>query len=56
MHDSRGPIQAPPSPKQRFNNMMQLLKCICDILAAFNRNFQLAANLVDLIANIVYCL
>eukprot|EP00038_Savillea_parva_P007174 m.168337 g.168337 ORF g.168337 m.168337 type:complete len:261 (-) comp12943_c0_seq1:248-1030(-) len=40
----------------RFNNCMQLLRCFCIILAAFDRNFQSAANLVDQIAHIVYCL
>jgi hypothetical protein len=39
----------------RFNNLMQLLKCICDIAAAINRDFALAAQIVDLIAAIFYC-
>mmetsp|Transcript_4966 Transcript_4966/g.16283 ORF Transcript_4966/g.16283 Transcript_4966/m.16283 type:complete len:92 (+) Transcript_4966:674-949(+) len=33
---------------------MQLLSCICHILALFNRDFQQLAALIDLIADIVF--
>ena len=40
--------------RQRFNNFMQILRCICDILAAFFEGFRAAAAIVRLIAKIVY--
>lgn len=39
----------------RFNNCMQLLSCICDILAIFFAELREAAAIIDLIADIVYC-
>ena len=38
----------------RFNNCIQLLSCICHIIAIFNRDFQQLAALIDLIADIVF--
>ncbi|EGD75470.1 hypothetical protein PTSG_06544 [Salpingoeca rosetta] len=40
----------------RFNNCMQILSCICNILAIFIDGLDALANLIDLIADIVYCL
>eukprot|EP00056_Hartaetosiga_gracilis_P002913 m.58179 g.58179 ORF g.58179 m.58179 type:complete len:213 (-) comp11247_c0_seq1:132-770(-) len=40
----------------RFNNLMQLLSCICNILAIFFDELRLIAQIIDLIADIVYCL
>ena len=39
---------------QRFNNCMQLLSCICQVLAAIDDTFALAAMIIDLAAEIVY--
>jgi len=38
----------------RFNNCIQILSCICHILAIFNRDFQQLAAIIDLIADIVF--
>ncbi|KAJ8612588.1 hypothetical protein CTAYLR_009792 [Chrysophaeum taylorii] len=38
----------------RFNNCIQLLSCICHILAIFNREFRECAQIIDLIADIVF--
>ena len=38
----------------RFNNCIQLLSCICNILAMFSRDFQQLAQIIDLIADIVF--
>eukprot|EP00048_Salpingoeca_helianthica_P020153 m.5112 g.5112 ORF g.5112 m.5112 type:complete len:334 (+) comp4447_c0_seq2:208-1209(+) len=38
----------------RFNNCMQILSCICSILALFIRQLESAATLIRLIAKIVY--
>eukprot|EP00041_Stephanoeca_diplocostata_P036226 m.1310593 g.1310593 ORF g.1310593 m.1310593 type:complete len:227 (+) comp24826_c0_seq7:265-945(+) len=40
----------------RFNNIVQLLSVICDILAIINGSFRHIARILDNIANIVYCL
>ncbi len=40
---------------QRFNNCMQLLSCICNILAIFIAELREAAAIIDLISDIVYC-
>lgn len=39
---------------QRFNNCLQILSCICDILAMFISQLQGAAAIIRLIAKIVY--
>jgi len=40
----------------RFNNCMQMLACICDILAIFIAELRDCAQCIDIIANIVfYC-
>jgi hypothetical protein len=41
---------------QRFNNCMQILSCICHILAIIDDSFRAAAAIIDLIADIVYCI
>jgi len=38
----------------RFNNCIQILSCICHIAAIFNRNFEQLAQIIDLIADIVF--
>lgn len=38
----------------RFNNCMQLISCICHILAMFDSSFEDLANLVDCIADMVF--
>ena len=38
----------------RFNNCIQIFSCICNILGAFNRNFHELAQIIDLIADIVF--
>ncbi|EGD75471.1 hypothetical protein PTSG_06545 [Salpingoeca rosetta] len=40
----------------RFNNFMQILSCVCNILAIFIDGLDALAALIDLIADIVYCL
>lgn len=45
-----------PSSWQRFNNLMQLLSCICDILSIFFRELRHLARIIDFIADIVYCM
>lgn len=35
---------------------MQLLSCICDVLAIFFRELRSVARIIDLLADIVYCL
>jgi hypothetical protein len=40
----------------RFNNCMQILSCICNILAIFFDGLDQLAAIIDLIADIVYCL
>ncbi|KAJ1457881.1 hypothetical protein M885DRAFT_437377 [Pelagophyceae sp. CCMP2097] len=39
----------------RFNNFMQLLSCICDIIALFDASFRDLAQCIRFVANIVYC-
>eukprot|EP01041_Mallomonas_annulata_P010827 gene10828-22587_t len=40
----------------RFNNCLQVLSCVCDILAIFEPQLRDLAQLIDLIARIVfYC-
>ena len=38
----------------RFNNCIQLLSCICHVAAIFNRGFRDLAQIIDLIADIVF--
>lgn len=38
----------------RFNNAVQCLSCICDVLAIFDRSFKQIAKILDLIADLVY--
>jgi len=38
----------------RFNNCIQILSCFCHILAIFDRNFRELAQIIDLIADIVF--
>eukprot|EP01147_Barroeca_monosierra_P002705 gene2705-5587_t len=40
----------------RFNNCMQILSCLCYILAIFFKELRHLARLVDLLADIIYCL
>ncbi|KAJ8613904.1 hypothetical protein CTAYLR_009576 [Chrysophaeum taylorii] len=40
----------------RFNNFMQLLACVCDILAMFDESFRDCAQLIRFIADIVYAI
>merc|ERR1711881_363572 len=40
----------------RFNNCMQLLSCICYILAMIDDMFSMAAMIVDFIADVVYAI
>ena len=35
---------------------MQLLSCVCDILAIFFSELRLLAQIIDLVADIVYCM
>eukprot|EP00052_Salpingoeca_macrocollata_P030760 m.320842 g.320842 ORF g.320842 m.320842 type:complete len:264 (+) comp24605_c0_seq1:60-851(+) len=51
-------IQTDPCDNRiiRFNNFCQLLSCICHFLAIFIRDLRALAHLIDLIADIVYCL
>ena len=38
----------------RINNCLQLIACVCNILAAFHDAFKLAAEIVNRIADLVY--
>jgi hypothetical protein len=38
----------------RINNCLQVLSCICDIAAIFDRNLQHVANLIDWISDVFY--
>ena len=38
----------------RFNNCIQVLSCICNILGMFNREIERLAQIIDLIADIVF--
>mmetsp|Transcript_39063 Transcript_39063/g.28883 ORF Transcript_39063/g.28883 Transcript_39063/m.28883 type:complete len:226 (+) Transcript_39063:53-730(+) len=38
----------------RINNFLQMLSCLCDILALFNGNFRQIARIVDHIADLFY--
>mmetsp|Transcript_34533 Transcript_34533/g.65973 ORF Transcript_34533/g.65973 Transcript_34533/m.65973 type:complete len:198 (-) Transcript_34533:12-605(-) len=38
-----------------FAFCLQQLSCICDIIAMFDRSFEDAANLIDLISDLVFC-
>jgi hypothetical protein len=38
----------------RINNCLQILSCLCDILAIIDRNFRELARLVDRIADLFY--
>mmetsp|Transcript_12305 Transcript_12305/g.16607 ORF Transcript_12305/g.16607 Transcript_12305/m.16607 type:complete len:246 (-) Transcript_12305:331-1068(-) len=38
----------------RVNNFIQLLACICDILAAFDKGFRDLAHLIDILADLVF--
>jgi hypothetical protein len=38
----------------RINNCLQLLSCVCDIMAAFDRNLRNLAILIDHIADLMY--
>lgn len=40
----------------RFNNCMQILSCICHILAIFIAELRELAQIIDCIAQIVYCM
>eukprot|EP00043_Microstomoeca_roanoka_P020893 m.254377 g.254377 ORF g.254377 m.254377 type:complete len:216 (+) comp17991_c0_seq1:178-825(+) len=40
----------------RFNNCVQLLACLCHILAIFFREARQLAHLLDLFADLVYCI
>jgi len=39
----------------RFNNFMQLLSCVCQILAIFIEELREAADIIRIIAHLVYC-
>jgi len=39
----------------RCNNCIQLLSCICHILAVISDTFELAACILDVIADVTYC-
>jgi hypothetical protein len=38
----------------RINNCLQMLSCVCDILAMFNDGFRQIAQIIDMIANLFY--
>lgn len=38
----------------QFSNCMQVLRCVCDILAIFNRSFEQAAHCVDCVADCAF--
>ncbi len=38
----------------QFSNCMQVLRCVCDILAIFNRSFEHAAHIVDCAADCAF--
>ena len=38
----------------RINNALQMLACICDILAMINDAFRTISQIIDLIANLFY--
>ncbi len=38
----------------RFNNCLQLLRCICDTVAIFVEDVRALANIIDIIADLVY--
>jgi len=38
----------------RLNNCLQVLACVCDILALFDRNLRQLARIIDCIANLFY--
>ncbi len=46
----------PHRTAQRFNNCMQMLRCICNILAIFFEQLRLVAEIIRLVAEIVYCM
>mmetsp|Transcript_37201 Transcript_37201/g.64918 ORF Transcript_37201/g.64918 Transcript_37201/m.64918 type:complete len:221 (-) Transcript_37201:271-933(-) len=49
-------LQSDPMDRRliRFNNALQCLSCICNVLAAFDRNLRDLAQCIDCIAHIVY--
>ena len=49
-------LQSDPCDRRiiRFNNFMQLLSCVCDILACFYPEFRDCAEIIRLIADIVF--
>ena len=51
-------IQTDPCDNRiiRFNNCMQILSCICHIMAMISDMFEAAAAIIDLIADITYCI
>eukprot|EP00038_Savillea_parva_P006457 m.163894 g.163894 ORF g.163894 m.163894 type:complete len:225 (-) comp12353_c0_seq1:298-972(-) len=51
-------IQSDPCDNRiiRFNNFIQILACICSILAIFISELREAAECINLIADIVYCM
>jgi len=40
----------------RFNNWLQLISCVCQILALFDETFRDAADIIRLIAELVFCI
>ena len=40
----------------RFNNCLQMLSCLCNILACIEPSFRDLARMLDLIADTVYCI
>jgi hypothetical protein len=38
----------------RFSNFMQILSCVCHVLAMIDGNFRTLADIIDLIADLVY--
>jgi len=38
----------------RINNCLQMLACVCDILAIINGSFRDLAHIIDMIANLFY--
>eukprot|EP00045_Choanoeca_perplexa_P022984 m.11542 g.11542 ORF g.11542 m.11542 type:complete len:205 (+) comp9840_c0_seq1:61-675(+) len=51
-------IQSDPCDNRiiRFTNCMQCLSCICNILACFDDSFRELARIIDLIADVIYCM
>jgi hypothetical protein len=49
-------IQTDPCDNRiiRFNNFMQILRCVCDILAIFFGELQFVAHIIDIIAQLVW--